>query len=94
MEIMELPIGFPSSWIATHVANDFYNKFKPKDFDNYQVIMLSTSPINVIQTFTKPVKTLEDIKGLKLRGTGRLGDIVKSLGQPPSRFRPPTSTTH
>ena len=42
--------------------------------------MLSTSPINVIQTLNKPVKTLEDIKGLKLRGTGRLGDIVKALG--------------
>jgi TRAP-type C4-dicarboxylate transport system substrate-binding protein len=83
MEIMELPLGFPSAWIAGHVANDFYNKFKPKDFENYQVIMLSTSPINVIQTLSKPVKTLEDMKGLKLRGTGRLGDIVKALGGTP-----------
>ena len=83
MEIMELPLGFPSAWIAGHVTNDFYNKFKPKDFDNYQVIMLSTSPINVIQTLNKPVKTLEDVKGLKLRGTGRLGDIVKGLGGTP-----------
>ena len=83
MEIMELPLGFPSPWIAGHVANDFYNKFKPKDFDNYQVLMLSTSPINVVQTLSKPVKTLEDVKGLKLRGTGRLGDIVKALGGTP-----------
>jgi len=65
------------------VANDFYNKVKPKDFDNYQVLMLSTSPINVVQTVKKPVKTLEDVKGLKLRGTGRLGDIVKALGGTP-----------
>ncbi len=83
MEIMELPLGFPSPWIAGHVANDFYNKVKPKDFDNYQVLMLSTSPINVVQTVKKPVKTLEDVKGLKLRGTGRLGDIVKALGGTP-----------
>lgn len=83
MEIMELPLGFPSPWIAGHVANDFYNKFQPKDFDNYHVLMLSTSPINVIQTVKKPVKTLEDVKGLKLRGTGRLGDIVKALGGTP-----------
>lgn len=83
MEIMELPLGFPSAWIAGHVANDFYNKFKPKDFDNYQVIMLSTSPINVVQTLNKPVKTLDEMKGLKLRGTGRLGDIVKALGGTP-----------
>ncbi len=83
MEIMELPLGYPSAWIAGHVANDFYNKFKPKDFDGYHVLMLSTSPVNVIQTLNKPVKTLEELKGLKLRGTGRLGDIVKALGATP-----------
>jgi TRAP-type C4-dicarboxylate transport system substrate-binding protein len=83
MEIMDLPLGFPSAWIAGHVANDFYNKFKPKDFDAYHVLMLSTSTVNVIQTLNKPVKTLEELKGLKLRGTGRLGDIVKALGATP-----------
>ena len=83
MEIMELPLGFSSAWVATHVANDFHNKFKPKDFDQYHLLMLSTSPINVMQTVSKPVKTLEDMKGLKIRGTGRLGDIVKVLGGTP-----------
>ena len=39
--------------------------------------------INVVQTLSKPVKTLDDMKGLKLRGTGRLGDIVKALGGTP-----------
>jgi len=83
MEIMELPLGFPSAWIAGHVANDFYNKYKPKEFDKYQVIMLSTSPINVVQTVKKPVNVPDDVKGLKLRGTGRLGDIVKAFGGTP-----------
>jgi TRAP-type transport system periplasmic protein len=89
MEIMELPIGFPSSWIATHVANDFYNKYRPKEWETYQPLMFSTSPINVIQTLKKPVKTLEDLKGLKLRGTGRLGDIVKALGGTPIPIETP-----
>lgn len=83
MEIMELPLGFPSAWITGHVANDFYEKFKPKDFDAYHVLMLGASPINVIQTISKPIRTLEDMKGLRLRGTGRLGDIVKALGAVP-----------
>jgi TRAP-type C4-dicarboxylate transport system substrate-binding protein len=83
MEIMELPLGFSSAWVATQVANDFHNKVKPKDFDQYRLLMLSTSPVNIIQTLNKPVKTLEDMKGLKLRGTGRLGDIVKALGGTP-----------
>ena len=89
MEIMDLPHGFPSAWIAGHVANDFYEKFKPKDFDGYQVLMLSTSPINVVQTLNKPVKTLADMRGLKLRGTGRLGDIVKALGATPIPIETP-----
>lgn len=83
MEIMELPLGFPSSWIASHVANDFYNKFKPKEWDTYHPLMFSTSPPNVLQTLNKPVKTLAELKGLQIRGTGRVGDIVKALGATP-----------
>ena len=30
MEAMDLPFGFPSGWVASHVANDFYNNFKPR----------------------------------------------------------------
>jgi TRAP-type transport system periplasmic protein len=83
MEVMELPLGFPSSWIATHVANEFYTKFKPKEWDTFHPLMFSTSPPNVLQTLNKPVKTLEELKGMKIRGTGRIGDIVKALGGTP-----------
>jgi TRAP-type C4-dicarboxylate transport system substrate-binding protein len=89
MEIMELPLGFPSSWIATHVANDFYNKFKPKEWDTYHVLFFTTSPVNVIQTVGKPVKSLEDLKGMKIRGTGRSGDIVKALTAVPMPIETP-----
>jgi TRAP-type C4-dicarboxylate transport system substrate-binding protein len=83
MEIMELPLGFPSSWVATHAANDFYNRFKPKEWEGYQPLMFSTSPPCVVQTLNKPVKSLEDVKGLKIRATGRIADITKSLGATP-----------
>ncbi len=83
MEAMELPLGFPSGYVGTHVANDFYAKFKPKEWDTYQPLMFSTSPPNILQTLSKPVKTLEDLKGLKIRAQGRLADVVKSLGAVP-----------
>jgi len=83
MEIMELPIGSPSAYISTHVANDFYDKFKPKEWSAYYPLMFSTSPPAVLQTLSKPVRTLEELKGMKIRGTGRIGDLVKALGATP-----------
>jgi len=82
-EIMELPIGFSSSWIATKVVNDFYEKFKPKEWNEYKVLMLTGCTPNLLQTIKNPVRTLEDMKGLKIRGVGRVADIVKSLGAIP-----------
>jgi len=80
---MELPIGSPSAYISTHVANDFYDKFKPKEWSAYYPLMFSTSPPAVLHTLTKPVRTLEELKGMKIRGTGRIGDLVKALGATP-----------
>jgi TRAP-type transport system periplasmic protein len=80
MELTELPLGASSSYILTHVVNEFYDKFKPKEWDAFHPLIFSTSPPSTIQTLKKPVRTLEDLKGLKIRGTGRSGDIVKALG--------------
>jgi TRAP-type C4-dicarboxylate transport system substrate-binding protein len=83
MEAMELPLGFPSGYIGSHAANDFYDKFKPKEWEQFQPLVFGFSPPAIMQTVTKPVRTLEDLKGLKIRGTGRIGDIVKALGATP-----------
>jgi len=80
MELTELPLGASSSFILTHVINDFYDKFKPKEWDAYHPLIFSASTPSTIQTLKKPVKTLEDLKGMKIRGTGRSGDVVKALG--------------
>jgi TRAP-type transport system periplasmic protein len=76
-------LGFPSGWVDSMVVNDFYNKFKPKDFDAVHVLYLTNTGPLVIQTVSKPVKTLEDLKGLKIRATGGIADVVKALGAVP-----------
>ena len=83
IELLDLPLGFPNAYVATHVANDFYNRFKPKDFDNVKLLYLHGCPPYVIYTARKPVRTLEDMKGLKIAGKGRIADILKSLGAAP-----------
>jgi TRAP-type C4-dicarboxylate transport system substrate-binding protein len=81
MELTELPLGSPSSFILTHAINDFYAKFRPKEWDEaFHPLMFSASPPSSIQTLNKPVRTLEELKGMKIRGTGRSGEVVKALG--------------
>lgn len=82
-ELLDLPVGFPSGYVATQVAYEFYNKFKPKEFDGVHVLYMHGCGPNVINTSKKAVRTLADMKGLKLRGTGRVADIVKALGATP-----------
>ena len=83
MEVFEQPLGFPSGWVATQVTTDFYNKYTPKEWSDVQVLYINTSGPLILQTVTKPVKTLEDLKGLKIRATGRMSDVIKALGAVP-----------
>jgi TRAP-type C4-dicarboxylate transport system substrate-binding protein len=83
MEMLDLPLGFPSAYVATHVDNDFYNTFKPKDFSGVKVLYLHGCPPYVIYTARKPVRTLEELKGVKIAGKGRIADILKALGAAP-----------
>jgi TRAP-type transport system periplasmic protein len=88
-EVFDLPLGSPSGWVATQVSTDFYAKFKPKEWDEVQVLYINTCGPLILQTISKPVKTLEDMKGLKIRATGQLSDVVKALGALPIPLQMP-----
>lgn len=82
MELIELPHGYPSSIVSSHATNDFFHKFQPKEFDDTHLNYWYVSAPSVL-ILSKPVKTLEELKGLKVRGTGRVGDTLKALGAVP-----------
>src|SRR4030067_606426 len=67
LEVFDLPLGFPSGWTATAVATDFFNKYKPKEGDDVHGLYVTPTGPVILQTVSKPVKTLEDLKGLKIR---------------------------
>lgn len=71
-EACDLPLGYPSGWVSNMVVNDFYNKFQPKEFGKVKVLWMHACSPNVMIT-TKPVKTLGDLKGMTIRGPGRVG---------------------
>jgi TRAP-type C4-dicarboxylate transport system substrate-binding protein len=83
LEVFDLPLGFPSGWVNTQVCMDFFAKFKPKEFDDVHVFYVTPAGALILQTAKKPVKTLEDLKGLKIRATGQLADVFKYLGAVP-----------
>jgi TRAP-type transport system periplasmic protein len=82
-EVTEMPLGFVDGWVNSMVANDFYNKFKPAEWNSVQVIYFTMSGPLVIESAAKPIKTLEDLKGFKVRATGAIADQVKALGGNP-----------
>ena len=82
-ETAGLPLGYPSAWVGSHALNDFYQEFKPKEFDAVKVLWLNTSTPSAIAT-KKPVRKLEDLKGLTIRAPGLSGDIMKALGGTPA----------
>ncbi len=88
-EVLDLPLGFPNAWVSNHVANDFYRKFKPKEWDKVHVLAMHTSPVNVIMTSSKPIHKMSDLKGLNIRGQGYIGEVVAALGATPRAIATP-----
>ncbi len=82
-EILDLPHGWPSAYVSSHVANDFYKKFTPAEWKDTKPLWFNTSPPSVLILAKKPVSKLEDVKGLTVRGPGRIAEVLKALGATP-----------
>jgi len=74
-----LPLGIPDAKIGSRVLWELYKKYNPEEFSQVKVLtMFATAPSNIMSR--KPVKTLEDIKGMSLRASGGAGEILQAWG--------------
>jgi len=83
MAAVDLPLGYKTAAQATSTANAVYDKFQPKEFDDVEVMYFHGHGPGLLFTTEKPVKSLADIKGLKIRSTGNSAKLVKALGGTP-----------
>jgi len=82
-EVIDLPMGYKNGTAATKLINAYYNKFQPKELSDVKVMYLHAHGPGILHTNKKPVKTLEDLKGVKIRSTGTVARIVSALGGAP-----------
>jgi TRAP-type C4-dicarboxylate transport system substrate-binding protein len=90
MEALDLPLGYPSGMVATRAANAFYNKFQPEELKDVKVLYLHGHGPGLLHT-KKPVQSLEDLQGLKIRSTGLSALIVVRLGGVPVAMPQPAA---
>ncbi len=78
LESIDLPVQFRSSKQGSRVAWEVYKKFRPKEFNDTKLLFAFTSSPGLFQT-RKPIRSLEDIKGMRIRCTGGNAPMVKAL---------------
>lgn len=81
-EVVDLPLAYRSGSAATKMINSFYKKFRPKEYDETEVMYLHAHGPGILHT-KRPVNSLEDLKGMKIRSTGLSAKIAQSLGGAP-----------
>jgi len=77
-----LPLGIASSTVATRIMNETFEKYKPEEFADTKVLYIVGSGPCELQV-TKPVDTIEDFRGMKIRCTGIGAEWVEGLGGVP-----------
>jgi len=81
-EVLELPLGYKDAAQASRLTNAFFKKFKPKEYDDVKMLYMWNSGPGVFMT-TKPISSIEGLKGLKLRAAGNQAKIATAMGATP-----------
>jgi len=90
-EVLTLPLGVKSGYQASHLANAYYKKFKPKELDDVKIFFLM-GPGPFIWHSKTPVAKMEDLKGMRFKSDANTSKIVAAAGATPTTM--PMSETY
>lgn len=82
LEGLDLPLGYPNGAVATRVATELARKYQPKEVADAHLLYVHAHGPGLLAS-KKAVRTLADMKGLKVRSTGLSQKIVTALGATP-----------
>jgi TRAP-type transport system periplasmic protein len=88
LEGLDLPLGYPNGMTATRIANAMVEKYTPAELADVKLLYVHAHGPGILAS-KKPVHSLADLKGLKVRATGLSAKIVESLGGTPVAMSQP-----
>jgi len=81
-EMIHLPLGIKTAQQGTALMEAWYNKFRPKEFDDTKMLFVFASGPSHFLTI-KPLASINDLKGKKIRAAGDTSKIVTAMGAVP-----------
>ena len=79
LEALDLPLGWPDGLTATRVATELATKYEPEELQGAKILYVHGHGPGILAT-KKPVRRLEDLENMKIRGTGLSAGIATALG--------------
>ncbi len=79
LEALDLPVGYPDGITATRAATELTLKYHPEEINDVKMLYVHAHGPGILAS-KKPVKSMADLKGLKIRATGLSSKIVENLG--------------
>lgn len=88
LEGLDLPLGYPDGLAASRIATAMVRKYAPQEVENVKVLYVHAHGPGILAS-RKPVRSLEEMQGLKVRATGLSAKIVEMLGGTPVAMSQP-----
>lgn len=81
MEVTDLP-GYTTfnAKLSSRVAHEIYKKFQPKELSEVKVLFIHCHTPGGYYSAKKAIKTLDDMKGMRIRSAGIGSKMVSALG--------------